>query len=923
MVRTHIVSKVGDVSNWIKSQVLNLFNFRLSEPMRERIRIGGLAAAHEVVGEILVDVDGGGDGAAPAVGDPVPAPDAAPVVAAPVADPVAAPAPAEDHVAVPLVVAPVTGVLRKRALDKCRTKHWSHYDKIAKAEIGTGDDTAVRARVRQLTLDAFKALPEHEKRAIGLDFKPVPIPRPLNKRPSGARRRRLAQLQKEIVESAGLEASVDDQATMFDSILPAEVRSVLEAKYAANYQKSKALESADTFWADFGPKLREAVESWQQGNRHLGDSLLASVARSAGVSREDFNRLAGAAVSSSLWTSAPEAPDDILVPHRHDNGRTGKRTIPGERLLNVFQDNSAETCTFLVDPTKVKAKAGPVAGEKRKRATEVADLAPRFSLQDSCKGIWAGCNEPIGYSTLTKRRRTEFWQFRQAGSMRVDSCDLCWQWDHKVYPTVKAAVESLFAALETARPGYWATFAHHGEEITRFNLTPAYVESLLAYVQASGCANFKKKGRLTKAVAALHKAETEALTQLRKSMPHLPGGIVPTVQVNYWHFTARDACKDSGDRIWANPEPGWTYCRCDFLENPRLPITADQAGSFWYAGSVLALTCLVFTFWGVGMKTTYVTVFSRVLEKTPRYVIAAFNHIFKSATVQTRLKEEGKGFHLVVDVGTHFRTYPIVEHFLMHIPEKYDLEGAISSEVEHHGKCSCDGEGGRMKTEMKMAAKRMMAGEKVPGRKIVIGDEHELVTVLRAADKRAKLLNPSAPATKYIVFTPPQKTTIRCRTLDAKTKRELLITRTYHLTGTARTVKRKGESIVHHTLRNHVFPGHPAKDTWAPTSVDYVEAAKADDETDDGEAEDKDAPTPVVKEINGWRCSYRTREPEKADPQFALLKKRYDSQKSVGLAFSSRHRTFAQRAGAKIRTKAQQKTRSAGLLRLPLGIVAG
>ena len=189
-----------------------------------------------------------------------------------------------------------------------------------------------------------------------------------------------------------------------------------------------------------------------------------------------------------------------------------------------------------------------------------------------------------------------------------------------------------------------------------------------------------------------------ALMALRRKCAALQNkGIAVVVRLYHWHYSARDAQKAAWDSVWSSPREGWLYCRVDFLENWRLPLGPNQAGSWHWAGSYPSLTVFIMVFWGHRLPVRYVTFISRVLEKTPRYVIACFEHCIRVSPVLRQRLEEGVGYELWVDAGTHFKAYEMLEYQCVHLPEKYGITGGLSFDVEHHGKGPCDGEGGRLK----------------------------------------------------------------------------------------------------------------------------------------------------------------------------------------------------------------------------------
>ena len=87
------------------------------------------------------------------------------------------------------------------------------------------------------------------------------------------------------------------------------------------------------------------------------------------------------------------------------------------------------------------------AGVKRARAEDDEDFAPRRSLDD-CKDQ-IRLNNKIQYdpkdnkmttmpeSAFNARVKAEFWNYQEAGSMRVDVCDTCHNWDYKITPPIK------------------------------------------------------------------------------------------------------------------------------------------------------------------------------------------------------------------------------------------------------------------------------------------------------------------------------------------------------------------------------------------------------------------------------------------------------------------------------------------------------
>jgi len=402
------------------------------------------------------------------------------------------------------------------------------------------------------------------------------------------------------------------------------------------------------------------------------------------------------------------------------------------------------------------------------------------------------------------------------------------------------------------------------------------VRSLIPYIGNHIQWDGRRAALTLRAQLALYEEETLAKHWLKGKCPELSGrSVLQCVEWHTWHFKVRDAQKQAHDAAWNNPSEGIVYARMDFAENWNLPIGPDEAGSWWYAGSRLSLSVLIITIWGKHFKTKYVTYVSKVLEKTPRYVVAVWDDLLQRSAQLQQLLTDASEFQMWVDSGTHFRCYSMLWWQCCKMPERFNLVGRMCFDLEHHGKEQCDGHIGKIKTWAGSASKAKL-----------ICDGQQLVEALTAENQKSLDANPSAPQCRFFNFTPPEKNMICIKTVSQNdmAKASMNITRSYCFSGTSD--KR---------LHNHVFADKPSIGSIAAPVVPHT-----DDISGDNEA---------------WRTAYRQREPENEDVPWDCLRRRFESQSHVGLPSASRHRTWHQHAEAQLLKAQKQQSRGATVAR--------
>ena len=160
------------------------------------------------------------------------------------------------------------------------------------------------------------------------------------------------------------------------------------------------------------------------------------------------------------------------------------------------------------------------------------------------------------------------------------------------------------------------------------------------------------------------------------------------------HFTLRDTHAAFYRKCWDDPEGETLYVHCDFKQADTLPVGPVETGSWWYAGSRLAITVLTFITWGPGLPRQYNTYCSHILDQSAGYVVSCMEDLL------TRVVDV-KGFKkmlLFADVGNHCRASVTVAYWTGGLLDKFPF--LQSTEIvffpEHHGKGPVDGHFGKM-----------------------------------------------------------------------------------------------------------------------------------------------------------------------------------------------------------------------------------
>ena len=731
-------------------------------------------------------------------------------------------------------------------------------------------------------------------------------------RKCGARRRKAARVRQALSRAAGEANTPSDVVDLVLKALSKEQRAALTSRVLRDCGASLLTDKQAAMWGAIGPAFAQCLLSWRKSSRVYGVELCGHVCRSLKLDKKACGTAMGVAVNRAQWRrSRLFSWRSVSVPWR--NGRLGRRTVPTEKLEAAFELNSSDSCQLVVDAGAVRerfkrlAADGDVPNMKHARAELESDFVPRKSLADSIAGIHTSCLPEMSKTAVYSRRKHDCPQYRKGGSKRVDDCDTCYEYDHKFLARCRDIMSKARDSLALILPSYWDRW--DALELVP-EVTLDFVDKMIVYIR--GHRSWDGRQIYQNPVAkgqrmAFTRAEDAAVLALAKKHDDLDGnGVRPSLAWYLHHFTSRDACKAAHDLVWHQPRRRTLYARMDFAENFNLPLGPREAGSWWYAASRLALSILVIVLWGDGLKPRYITYISRVLEKTPRYVAAVWRHMLSTSQILRDALSSSDAFELWIDSGNHFRAFPIVWFVCNELAEHYSLKASLCMDCEHHGKGACDGHIGKIKRWRNNIARRR-----------ILGTAKDLKDALVESNVRAKLLNGEAPSCAFVVFTPPARDTVKLKTYSALAKDDILITRTYCVSGevqrTAATPLTPGKVI--HVIHNHVYPGHaPVKTVTEPVAIDYCE--KTDPDCD----EDDEPLPPKLKAhtVDGWRCSYRKKEPERADTKLACLNalsKRHAAQSVFAGPPSSRHRTFTQRAAAALLSAQKKRGRSAAAKR--------
>jgi hypothetical protein len=251
--------------------------------------------------------------------------------------------------------------------------------------------------------------------------------------------------------SAGGRVDPEEVADVLVRALSREEHAALRRRLFPGYTET----GSDGQWRSLGQGLVATLGAWRLagGKVHVGGLLLGQALRAVGVvTRQAAMRVYGIALGTRTWrASATWRPDSVRA--QYCNGRMGLRRVAGERLTAALRAASTESCRLLV--------RRPGRGEKRRRAEKEGDFVPRLSLTASKASILSANAESlgrIGRSTWYRRLREECWQFRRAGSRRVDVCDICASWDSRAHGAFQQAIRRLRASLAAMEAGYWDRF---------------------------------------------------------------------------------------------------------------------------------------------------------------------------------------------------------------------------------------------------------------------------------------------------------------------------------------------------------------------------------------------------------------------------------------------------------------------------------
>ena len=339
------------------------------------------------------------------------------------------------------------------------------------------------------------------------------------------------------------------------------------------------------------------------------------------------------------------------------------------------------------------------------------------------------------------------------------------------------------------------------------------------------------------------------------------------------------------------------------------PLGPEEIGPLWYARSRLAqANCGCFV-WGEGQPTLgkYISILSRVLEKTAEYTISILWFVLGHINLETTSK-------LVwwFDCGPHYRAYKVLGTLLTYISEAVMAKGVKVVEVNFgcgsHMKTWLDGYFGKKEAELHDAAKERY-----------IMDTADCVEVWQTAYTERCAMMSDIPAETFINYFPIPKKDVKV----ANSKPSVLpclIKSSYSW------------SVTKIDCRRATILGR-GENAWTATNLRGKTSILTDNFNDvhtftpvirePGEDEEDDDEQPAVlhedlktehKTVNGWKLSYRLEKPEETTMSKILPRLQLHG-KNITPAMedvdeSLRHRPLELRRNAHERNLATQKERA-------------
>lgn len=290
---------------------------------------------------------------------------------------------------------------------------------------------------------------------------------------------------------------------------------------------------------------------------------------------------------------------------------------------------------------------------------------------------------------------------------------------------------------------------------------------------------------------------------------------------------------------------------------------------------------------------TYYMFLSDVLDHTPWYVIAALDHLNSILPEMGDAANEKEA--LWSDIGLHFRAYRLWAYWLGHVPSVRKRPTCHNFLPAGHGKTRLDGQFGRRQRWTEDIAL-----------KHTVSSVSYFARLLNERATAAAKDNPLAPQVKFVVFVPPDKTTLFQKTLSGETMRAEKMNCQSTL-AVSSTISKKGKVVIH----DHKLTGQASCKSCSPDFIDSNPGEKNHEVSEDAGAGKPHA--------DGWRRAYRKHEPEKQDHNLSKLIAQFDGMGAHRLLphvpLSNRSKTKMHAARVLLKQQAEKKASDRGVRR--------
>ncbi len=315
-----------------------------------------------------------------------------------------------------------------------------------------------------------------------------------------------------------------------------------------------------------------------------------------------------------------------------------------------------------------------------------------------------------------------------------------------------------------------------------------------------------------------------------------------------------------------------------------------EESSWWWAQCRIAFSIFACKVWSRGREATWYCYISRVMDKSGWFPVTMFKDI------ASRIDWSGiSTCTLWADTGTHFRCRQVLQFFAQGLLEQVRSLSRTSVEFlcEHHGKGECDGFFGVLSQARADAVLRENLME-----------VSDVIRVYEKAAQRRREVDPTAPREIYIEWWPPDKSSFSTTLIFKLSSLPAPLTSTYSWSFTCNDWRRdsllgrgfRRNTLTGVTARCHLVTGESGTElrTFHPELELATKLLEGEGEDHEAEVEPEEV-THRTRVWRGWRCSYRTKEPERETPEkvAVLLRRKATALEpfTAKTAASSRHRS--------------------------------